>query len=104
MDKRVTDRRDMFPLINPPEVGARGLFLRAVAEVDRLGTQPHRSPDRWYWEEEQRGSMSLLAELAGHDGHLLRRAALRADSSRVERRAAALLRDATRFAWRGEAD
>jgi hypothetical protein len=44
--------------------------------------------------------MSVLAVLAGHDGYLLRRAALFASTKRRDAKAANLLRDATRFAWR----
>jgi hypothetical protein len=92
---------DLFPLFNPPELGARELFAVALHEVDELGTQPRSGPGRWHWEEERRGSLALLSKLAGHDGHLLRRAPLYAGGNRRDGKAAALLRDATRFAWRG---
>jgi hypothetical protein len=97
----VNDPYDPFPQLNPPCVGARELFARALHEIDELGGKPRSGPSRWHWEEERRGSMNLLATLAGHDGHLLQRAALYAVGNRRNQRAASLLRDATRFAWRG---
>jgi len=47
--------------------------------------------------------MCTLAGLAGHDGHLLRRAALHIVAGPRHRnsKAAALLDDATRYGWRG---
>ena len=69
---------DAFQQWNPPAIDARGLFERALVEVDDLGPKPRTSPERWYFDEEHRGSLALLASLAGHDGHLLRRAAMHA--------------------------
>jgi hypothetical protein len=97
----MTDGQDHFTWVNLPLLTSRSLFAEAVLEVDALGTQPRSSPGRWCWEEERRGALDRLAALAGHDGHLLRRAAMHLTGPRHRnRRAATLLTEATRFAWR----
>lgn len=98
-----TDDHDPFNWVNPPILTARGLFAEALVEADALGTQPRSGPGRWCWEEERRGALDRLAALAGHDGHLLRRAALHVATGprHRNRKAAALLHNATHFAWRG---
>jgi hypothetical protein len=98
----MTADRHLYPALSPPALTARDLFERALEEVDRLGAQPRSESRRWCWEEERRGSMCDLAGLAGHDGHLLRRAGLHIATGprHRNRKAAQLLAEATRFAWR----
>jgi hypothetical protein len=90
-----------FLLLNPPVLTARALFAEAREAVVSLGTQPRSNPLRWCWEEERRGTLDRLASLAGHDSHLLRRGALHLATGprHRHREAAALLTEATRFAW-----
>jgi hypothetical protein len=99
----MSEEYDNFIRWNPPTLTARSLFEQAVVEVDALGTRPRTNPQRWWWEEEQRGALDRLASLAGHDGHLLRRAAMHVATGprHRNRKAAQLLADATRFGWRG---
>jgi hypothetical protein len=96
------DDHDPYERLNPPVLTARDLFGRALLEVDTLGTQPRSGPARWHFDEERRGSLLTLADLAGHDGHLLHRAALHLATGPRHRhvKAARILHDATRFAWR----
>ncbi len=70
------NEHDDFSRWNPPALTARGLFEQALVEVDALGTTPRTNRQRWWWDEEKRGALDRLASLAGHDGFLLRRAAL----------------------------
>ena len=93
---------DIYAKWNPPVLSARGLFERALQEVDELGTKPSSGSTR-HWEEERRDSLTLLAELAGHDGFLLARSQMcgGAQGDRRNKKAMTLLRDARRYAWRG---
>ena len=88
---------------SPPTPTARALFDHALLEVEALGTKPQTDPRQWWWDEERRGALDRLASLAGHDGHLLRRAAIHVATGprHRNRKAAQLLTDAGRFAWRG---
>jgi hypothetical protein len=99
----MTDEYDAYSRWNPPSLTARGLFEQALVEVNTMGTRPRTNPRRWWWEEEWRGALDRLASLAGHDGFLLCRAALHLATGprHRNRKAAQLLRDATRFGWRG---
>ena len=78
-------------------LGPRELLSRAIQEVAELGPEPDEEPERWYWREERRGALELLAALTNHDHVLLRRASLHISSDHNCRAAAQLLRDAARI-------
>jgi hypothetical protein len=99
----MADDQDVFYRFNPRGLEPRRLFEHALVELSALGTKPRTNPQRWWFDEERRGALDRLASLAGHDGHLLRRAALHVATGprHRNRKAAQLLMDATRFGWRG---
>jgi hypothetical protein len=69
------------------------LFAAALREIDELGPTP-ADEGAWVWHEERRGSVELLAALAGWNGKLLRRAAIHTTLDERHQPAADLLEEA----------
>jgi hypothetical protein len=97
----VNGPRKSLPPQPLPSLPPRQLLRRALDEIDKLGTRPRSGEGRWRWDEERRGAADRLADLAGRDRRMLRRAALHDPRNRRHRKAAELLRDAETFGWNG---